>query len=181
MRSVKEMQSNTALGSITFPPHQALLIFSLAMAEVATVAAECHALDSQGRQRGWPATTGATCPGTWLLAQVLWALAPVLCHPSCHCWGHLGSCPHQHRALLCQDQAFPTATTTKCHLAQENSQEKDIFMSAPPQHIIPGQVKEEIINTTWFWLLKRETGDFHRWRRNLIFCKYLFLLDGYSQ
>lgn len=62
MRSVKEIQSNTALGSITFPSYKAFLLSSLAVAQVAAADAECHVLDSQGRKRGLPATTGAACP-----------------------------------------------------------------------------------------------------------------------
>lgn len=56
------MQSITALGSITFPPYWAFLLFSFAVAKVAAAAAECHVLDSQGRQRGLPAATGPTSP-----------------------------------------------------------------------------------------------------------------------
>lgn len=106
--------------------------FGLAVAEGAAAAAvspvgqprkakKASSSNSQGRQRGPPAATWATCPDRQFSHMIpgtgAVGLAPVLCHPSCHCWGRLGSCPHQQRVLLCQNQAFPTATTTKLHPA----------------------------------------------------------------
>lgn len=48
------------------------------------------------------------------------------------------------------------------------------FHVCPPQHIFSGQVKQEIINTVGSCPLKRETGDFHRQRRNLFFVNICF-------
>lgn len=178
------MQSNSALGSTTFPPYQAFLLFGLSMAKWL----QCHPLDSQGRQRRCPATPWATCPDRQFSQMV----------PGTGTVG-FGACPLPSiLSLLRTTQLLPSPAQSLAALSgpgishynnrkNKKSPNPEKFLGdghfhvCLPQHIFSGEVKEEIINTIGSWPLKREAGDFHRQRRNLFFCKYLFLLEGYSQ
>lgn len=149
------------------------------MAKVAAAAAERHMLDSQERQRRRPATTRATCPDRQFSHMV----------PGTSAVG-FGACPPPFiLSVLGTPWLLPSSAQSLALLGPgishcndhkvSPSLEKDIFMSAPHITYFLDRAKKKS-STISSWPLKRETGDFHRQRRNL-FCKYLFLLEGYFQ